>query len=128
MSNHLQYRDYNANNPEFGEFSVDTSGPTALIGQVWEDYRTGETRDATVEFSPEMARHVGLRLIAWSGSEWAFMLSANDRFYGVNGSLVVDVVDGDPTVSVGNGPDFRIGAEYAQDLGIRLICFAGIPE
>lgn len=131
------FRDYNADNPEAGEFSVDTSGTVvpyldrAVITQTWmdandeTDHGGGELAQV-VTFDRDQARALGMRLIAWTSEDWAFMLHAEHEFKGNTGSLHVIVADGEPTIYVSNGPDFIASAEITHDMGVRLIAWAGV--
>jgi hypothetical protein len=128
------FRDYNADNPEYGEFSLDTSGTASQFGrddlaviiETWEDDdgRLGQR----AEFTREQAREIGTVLIGCTGDQWAFMLQTEREFKGVIGSLHLDVVDGVATVWVTNGPDFIMPADgsYTHDMGVRLIAWAGV--
>jgi len=105
--------------------SLDTGGyNTASLAQSWSE--EGNRQTARVEFTRSQARHLGMRLIAWTGDLWAFMLSAHDTFKGVEGTLTVDVVDGCPELRVGSGPALEVPAEHTHDMGIRLIAWAGV--
>lgn len=121
------FRNYNTGNPEFGDFWLDTDNDindTAVFMEIWQDDDGALGQRA--EFNRDQARELGLRLIAWTGEEWAFMLTAQQKFDGVVSSLTLDVVDGVPTMWVGNGPDFMPSAEMTHDMGVRLIAWAGV--
>ncbi|MFA5712003.1 hypothetical protein [Mycolicibacterium sp.] len=137
MSTTANYRDYNADNPEFGEFSIDTSGkhtlygePVALITQTWMDPASddsdGGEHSLTAHFTRGQARDLGRALLGWTGDH-AFMLYAQHTFEGMSvDGLSIEVVDGEPTLNVGNGPDFIANADICHDMGIRLIVWAGV--
>jgi hypothetical protein len=118
------FRDYNAENPELGTFSIrtDEARDTASILETWNGI------DSDVQFTRDQARELGKRLIAWTGDEWAFMLHTSQEFEGAIGSLHVDIADGEPTLHVNDGPEFIASAEITHDMGVRLIAWAGVDD
>lgn len=117
------FRDYSAELPEIGSFSLETrpGAPLAV-------FRATSTDDAEqiATFGSSMARDIGTEILQWAGNHSLWGEDTwSDEPRG-RGSLRVIAEDGEITTTVSDAAPFTMSVDYAIDIAQRLIVWAGV--